>query len=424
MATVLDILYLIYFLFYFPILLLRGKGHAGFAQRFGFFSKVLADQLASGRNIWVHAVSVGEVALVEGIIKGLKTAYPGHRIVLSVTTKTGHEFALKKYAADVLVIWSPLDLSWVVRGFVQRIRPAAYVVAETELWPNLFRCLDRAGVAIILVNGRISDEAYPRYQRVSWLLRRTILRGRMLCVQTPLDAERFMALGADKARVQVVGNVKFDVLETGLPFEPVEARKDFGFKKDEKVFVAASTHPGEEAVVCDALRAVHGKFPRLRLAVAPRHPERASQVGDLLKQKGFLPVLFTALKGRELKEEEVLVVDSVGHLFDLYRASDVVFMGKSLGIPRRGGQNPIEPAALGKPVIVGPYMENFRDVMRLFRDAGAVIEIASGGELVSALEDVLGHPERMAGLSARAKAVVAQNRGAADRTVDLIKKII
>jgi 3-deoxy-D-manno-octulosonic-acid transferase len=239
-----------------------------------------------------------------------------------------------------------------------------------------------------------------------------------------LDAERFVALGADQARIQVVGNIKFDISRVALPFDPVEVKKDFGFRKDEKVFVAASTHPGEEGVVCDAFNIAHKKFPRLRLAIVPRHPERAAQVGELLKQKGLLPAFLAGLKGRELQENEVLIVDAVGHLFDLYRAADVVFMGKSLGIPRRGGQNPIEPAALGKPVITGPYMENFRDVMRLFHDAGAVIGIASGDELVAALEEVLGHPERMAGLSARAKAVVDQNRGAADRTVDLIKKVI
>ena len=424
MAIFFDILYLIYFLFYIPVLLLRGKVHAGFAQRFGFFSVSLTDQLSSGKNIWIHAVSVGEVALVDGILRGLKAAYPGHRLVLSVTTKTGHEFALKKYGADAVVIWSPLDLSWVVRGFVKRIRPVVYVVAETELWPNLFGRLDREGVAIILVNGRISDEAYPRYQKVRWFLKATILKARVLCVQTPLDAWRFIALGADKACVQVVGNVKFDIPQAALPFEPVEAKKDFGFRKDEKVFVAASTHPGEESLVCDALHVLSLKFPRLRLAIAPRHPERAAQVGDMLRQKGFSPVFLTAEKGRELKGQEVLVIDAVGHLIDLYRAADVVFIGKSLGVPRRGGQNPIEPAAWGKPVIVGPYMENFRDVMRLFRDAGAVIEISGAGELVSAVEDVLGHPERMAGLSVRARAVVAENRGAAQRTVDMIRKVL
>lgn len=421
MTILFDTAYLIYFLFYIPVLLLRGKGHKGFVQRFGLFTGQLADQLASSRNIWVHTVSVGEVALVEGILKGLRSAYPEHRVILSVTTKAGHEFALKKYAADACVIWSPLDLSWTVRRFVRVIRPELYVVAETELWPNLFRRLGADGVPIVLVNGRISDQAYPRYQRVRWLLKSTVLKAGILCVQTPLDAERFMALGAEKARVHVVGNVKFDIPRTDVV---VETKKDFGLRKEEKVFVAASTHPGEEAAVCDAMRVLHVKIPRLRLAVAPRHPERAPAVADILRQKGFVPVLLTEVKGMELKGEEVLVIDAVGHLFDLYRAADVVFIGKSLGIPRRGGQNPIEPAALGKPVITGPYMENFRDVMRLFRDAGAVIEIAGGHELVSAVEDVLGHPERMAGLAARARAVVAQNRGAADRTVELIRNVL
>jgi 3-deoxy-D-manno-octulosonic-acid transferase len=424
MAIFFDILYFIYFLFYFPILLLRGKGHAGFLQRLGFFPKPLVKTLALRRNIWIHAVSVGEVALVEGIIKGLRSAYPECHLVLSVTTKTGYEFAFKKYTVDVTVIWSPLDLSWTVRGFVNTIRPVMYIVAETELWPNLFSKLGRADVPIIVANGRISDEAYPRYHRASWFLKTMVSRVKLLCVQTPLDAQRFMLLGADKAHIHVVGNVKFDMPQTALPFESVEVKKDFGFKKDDKVFVAASTHPGEEAAVCDAFRPLREKFPRLRLAIAPRHPERAFQVGDVIKHKGFFPVFLAEIKGRELKADEVLVIDAVGHLVDLYRCADVVFMGKSLGIPRRGGQNPIEPAALGKPVIVGPYMENFRDVMRLFHEAGAVIEISGPDELFCALEDVLGHPERMAGLSARARAVVVQNRGAAERTVALIKKVV
>ena len=424
MAILFDILYLIFFLFYLPLLLVRGKGHAGFFQRFGLFSRALTRDLASGRHIWVHAVSVGEVALVDGVIKGLKAAYPGQSVVLSVTTKTGHEFALKKYGADVRVIWSPLDLSWVVRGFIKNLRPTMYVVAETELWPNLFSALERAGVPVILVNGRISDESYPRYQRLHWFLSSTIRRIGMLCAQTKLDADRFIALGADQGRVHVVGNVKFDMPQVDLSFGSDDVRKVFGFRHDERVFVAASTHPGEEVVACDAFIASRIKFPRLRLAIAPRHPERAGLVADVVRQKGLLPVHFSSLGGRELKAHEVLIIDAVGHLFDLYKASDVVFVGKSLGIPRRGGQNPIEPAALGKPVIVGSYMDNFRDVMRLFQDAGAVIEIANGDQLVSAVEDVLGHPERMAGLSVRAKAVVEQNRGAVMRTVALIRQVV
>jgi 3-deoxy-D-manno-octulosonic-acid transferase len=411
-------------LFYLPILVLRGRWHDGFALRFGFLPSTLVDELRAKENIWVHAVSVGEVALVEGIIKELKIKYPSCRIVLSVTTRTGHAFAVKKYAGVATVIWSPLDLSWTVRRFVDVIRPKVYIVAETELWPNLFSCLERSGVKIVVVNGRISDEAYPRYRLAGWLFKRTMLKAALFCVQTPLDASRFIALGADKDKVHAVGNVKFDVALAPVIFTPADAKKMFAFKPEDKLWVAASTHPGEESVILDAFLKLRARFPRLRLSIAPRHPERSGSVAALVGRKGLAPVFLSALKQGTLVSDEVLLIDAVGHLIDLYRAADVVFVGKSLGIPRRGGQNPIEPAALAKPVIVGPHMENFRDIMRLFNEAGAVIGIPDAKALAGAVEEVLGHPERMAGLCVRAKAVVDQNRGSALRTVEWVTRIL
>ena len=218
--------------------------------------------------------------------------------------------------------------------------------------------------------------------------------------------------------------MKFDVILPAIPLDEAGSKKAFGFGEDEKLFVAASTHPGEEAVVCGAFLALKARFPRLRLAIVPRHPERAGEVSSAVKGRGMDPVLWTQVKGRRLALQDVLVVDAIGYLIDLYRAADVVFVGKSLGVSRRGGQNPIEPAAFGKPVITGAHMENFRDVMRLFTEAGAVIVIQRGDDLAGAVADVLAHPQRMAGLSVRARTVVDQNRGAARRSVDLIMEAL
>ncbi|MBF0331108.1 MAG: 3-deoxy-D-manno-octulosonic acid transferase [Candidatus Omnitrophica bacterium] len=420
---ILDILYLIYFILYFPVLILRGKWHKGFAHRFGFLPATLVKALSAQRNIWVHAVSVGEVSLVEGIIKGLKGSYPEHRIVLSVTTKTGHEFAARKYGDGVLLVWAPLDLSWVVRRWIKVIKPRMYVAAETELWPNLFKALDLNGIPVILVNGRISDAAYPRYRRISWILRKTTARLSLVCAQSHLDAGRFKVLGVRPDRVYVAGNVKFDlVLPALLPSDV--AKKEFGLDKHSIVWVAASTHPGEEAAVLNAFKAIRVKFPLLRLVIVPRHPERAGEIAALIQQHSLSSVLLTQRQGKRLGADDVLLGDAVGYLMGLYQAADIVFIGKSLGISRRGGQNPIEAASMGKPVIVGPCMENFKDIVRLFTEASAIVEINSVEELSKKVEDLLAHPEKMAGFGARARVVADNNRGAVQRTIARIRQMV
>jgi 3-deoxy-D-manno-octulosonic-acid transferase len=425
MMLVLDILYLLSFIFYFPFLVMRGRWHEGFSMRFGRIPEQLQRQLAGQENIWVHAVSVGEVALVEGLIRELQQRFPSLRVVLSVSTISGYAFAAQRYP-DLLCIWAPLDLSWAVSRYVTLIRPRVYVVAETELWPNLFSRLQREGVAIVLINGRISDKAFCRYRAVRWLLKPTLLRIAKICVQSRLDAERFIALGARKAQVEVAGNIKFDVIQAQIPADPLMARQRFGFRKEELVLVGASTHPGEEEVVAKVFQKLSLKFHHLRLVIVPRHPQRAVDVAAAIEKLGLQPVFFStgmnAIKTGGGKA--VLLVDTVGVLFDLYRVADVVIIGKSFGIPGRGGQNPIEAASLGKPVIVGPHMENFRDVMRLFNDAGAIIEVPGPDALAAAVDEVLSHPQRMAGLCVRAKIVVEQNAGAARRSADAVASFL
>ena len=416
---ILDLFYLIYFFFCIPFLVLRGRWHDGFAFRFGCFPKSLVRDLAWSKNIWVHAVSVGEAGAAEAVIKGLRARYPDHRIVLSVTTRAGHAFACQKYAVLATVIWSPLDLSGTVRRFINVIRPVIYVVVETELWPHLFARLAEEKVPVVIINARISDQAYPGYCLARPVIKTMLGKVSLVCAQSALDAERFISLGVLKDAVKVVGNVKFDVIAS-LDSDGPAARSAFGFSATDKVWVAASTHPGEEALVLDVFTALRDTFPWLRLVLVPRHPERAAAVALLLRQKGYKPMLFTDHEARVVGSEEVLVIDEIGHLMRLYVAADIVLMGKSFGIPRRGGQNPIEPAACGKPVITGPFMENFRDVMRLFRSAEAVIEIQDAASLRKALQEILVSPDKSNGLAARARAVVDRNRGAAVRTVDLI----
>ncbi|MEI8011302.1 MAG: 3-deoxy-D-manno-octulosonic acid transferase [Candidatus Omnitrophota bacterium] len=418
----LDILYLIYLIFSIPFLILRRRWHNGFAMRFGFFKRDLIKELIRKPNIWIHAVSVGEVSAAEEVIRGLRARYPHYRIVFSVTTKAGYALAWQKYSSSALVIWSPLDFSGTVRCFVALIRPLVYVAVETELWPNLFARLGREGVPVVIMNARISDKAYPGYCLARPLIKGMLSRISLVCAQSSLDAERFVKLGVLKDSVKVVGNVKFDVIS--LPGMAKDAaRVNFGFERQHNVLVAGSTHPGEEALIIDIFSELRVKFPQLRVVLAPRHPERAEKVALLVRGKGYVPVFFSGHPGGALAPEEILVMDAIGYLMRLYAAADIVFIGKSLGIPGRGGQNPIEPAACAKPVIVGPFMENFRDVMRLFRVNNALMELRAAGDLSGAIEEMLAHPEKMEGYAARACAVVDQNRGAAARIVSMIAGI-
>lgn len=417
MGLFFDLLFLIYFLLYLPILLLRGKWHSGMTARLGFIPEDVRARLAGRRNIWLHAVSVGEVIAVQGFIGRLRSEYPERQIVLSVTTKTGHSLALRKYQDGVIVVWSPLDFSLTVRNFVDAIRPEIYIAAETELWPNLFARLSREKVNILVVNGRISDEAFPRYRMVRWLLKSTLSRVSAFCMQSELDAQRIIELGAPVERVRNVGNVKFDIVSDAPPALP----QDFGFEERQMVWVAGSTHPGEEEIVASIYDGLKSSFPGLRLAIAPRHPERAGSIAEMVKKIGFRPVLFSSYRKTSLAPEEVLIVDTIGNLLQLYSVATVVFVGKSLTVG--GGHNIIEPAVFGKPVLIGPKMHNFKDIARAFLDGGAVIQIADAFVLKRELARLLSSPEERAQLGQRAREVIRRNRGAIERTLGIIMNI-
>ena len=409
-----NLIFLIFSIFYLPILFLKGKWHKDFFTRLGFLPKNFYEQFQGKKNIWVHAVSVGEVLAVAGMIQKIKQELPSYRIVLSTVTKTGHKIALTKIGDDVTLVYAPLDFSWATGRFVKAINPVLYVLAETEIWPNLFTSLANNKVPIIQINGRISDKAFTWYKRVRFLLKPVLAHVNIFCMQSDEDADKIHALGVARNMVKVVGNVKFD-----NAFEQKACdMKNPGYAEDDFVFAAGSTHPGEEKVLLETLNVLREEFPFLRLLIAPRHIERTQEIENIIREQGFNPKKFSQLQGN-INPDDVVVVDTIGHLRYLYKIAALVFIGKSL--TGRGGQNIIEPASFGKAIIVGPNMQNFRHISQLFLQDKALVQINGPQVLVSTIRDLINQPHQRTALGMAAKNVVEKNKGATQRTFQIIQ---
>ncbi len=406
MPILFDVVFLLYSLVYFPYLFLTGRWHPDYIQRFGFFTPALRARLGGGRNVWVHAVSVGEVMAVEGVIARIKARWPSYTIVCSVTTKTGYALAQKRLGNAACVICAPLDLSLVVHSFAAIIRPKLYIAAETELWPNLFSRLHKDKVPIVVINGRISDRSIGRYRMIKALLKGILAKVDVFAMQSDLDAARIKELGADPGKVFTVGNIKFDQVRQD------DARPQAIFSRP--LWVAGSTHPGEELLVLDVFKKMSG----WSMVIAPRHVERAAEVMDAVVSQGFEAVKFSELQGDP--GNKVIVVDAIGHLRGLYAAASLVFVGKSLC--GGGGQNIIEPAVCAKPIIIGPMMENFKEITACFKAEDALVQVDGPAAFEKAVLALAADEGRRRTLGQKAMAVVDKNQGAGERTLELIKQ--
>jgi len=415
MVFIYDILFILFSLLYLPYLLLKRKWHAKMGMRFGFFKKE-ALGLADKKRVWIHAVSVGEVMVIRNLIKKIKTAYPTYQIVVSVVTPTGFELAKTVMSDGDTVIFAPVDLSFAVRKYVRLIDPVLYLNAETELWPNFLTALHARNIPIIQVNGRISDSAFKGYKFFRFFFKRILSYVTYFCMQGELDKKRIEAMGAPEEKVYAVGNMKFDDVSTadvhGLP--PVLTHSN------ETIFIAGSTHPGEEEIILDVARSIERQFPYLRLILAPRHPERASEIMRLCTQKGFTAVKFSQIK--DVLNEEVVVVDTIGHLRSLFSLGDVVFLGKSLTV--KGGHNIVEPGCFGKPIVIGPFMENFRDITKIFLENDAVIQVKDKSELQTAVVRLLQDKALRARLGNNARNAVEKYRGATEKTFEVVSSVL
>lgn len=382
-------------------------------ERFGFVAP-----LGGQRTIWIHAVSVGEVRSAAALIAALGERYPRHRLVVTTMTPTGADQVRSLFGDRASHCYAPFDVAGAVRRFLDRVNPELALIAETELWPNLFAECARRRVPLVLVNGRVSPESLRGYRMVPSLTRATLECATLLCAQTRTDAQRLRNLGAPDARVRVTGNLKFDVEPPArLGDEGRELRAQWG--RDRPIWIAASTRRGEERQVLAAFARLRAAFPSLLLVLVPRHPERFASVARLCRGRGWRVALRTETHGAALERAcDVLVGDTMGELQRLYGAADVAFVGGSL-VPT-GGQNILEACTAGVPVVFGTHMFHFEEIAALALERGAARQVRDSDELADSVALYLDQPElrRAAGLAAQA--LVAENRGALARTLELL----
>jgi 3-deoxy-D-manno-octulosonic-acid transferase len=396
-----------------------GKYLRTFRERMGRLPVYL--NVDGDRSVWIHAVSVGEVLAARPLVPVLRERFPGHRIFLSTTTMTGNAVAKKSVRGVDGLFYAPLDFPHPVRRALEVLNPSLLVLVETELWPNLIHEARRRGTRVALVNGRISPRSFPRYERVRRLLSLLLCEIDLFLMQGEAHAERVRALGAPPERVRVTGNLKFDAVEPGRLPERL-ARLLQGGADPRPLWVAGSTVGGEEELVLSAFHRVRESVPRARLLVAPRHPERFSLVPPLVEAAGFRCLRRSALDPAAWRDGEVLLLDSLGELAQVYALASVVFVGGSL-VPS-GGHNILEPAVAGKAVVVGPHMENFQEIADEFRSKRAMVQVASSDELAREVSALLLDDERRRGLGERARDLVGRNRGAVSRTADALSSLL
>ena len=421
MPYLLNFLYLSLLTIFSPVLAFKawrtGKYREGFAE------KVLGKaprRIGSARCIWFHAVSVGEVLLLRPIVADLKRRRPGWDLVISTTTTTGLAVARRTFP-DLVTFYAPLDFSWSTRRAMERIRPTVLALVELELWPNLIRSAKRAGASVAIVNGRLSARSHRGYRRLRGPLGSTLRRLDSVAVQTEEYADRFVDLGVPRPRVRVTGSVKFDGLAHDRNNPRTRAlRKALGLASTEVIFVAGSTMAGEEAAALAAYRAAREEHPGLRLVLVPRHSERFEEVAAWLMRQGEGVVRRSqvAPEGPRFRSEPppIVLVDTLGELDAAWGLADVAFVGGSL-LPGRGGQNMIEPAAYGAPILFGPHTGNFRETVEQLLTRGAARRVADAAGLASALLADLEDPEAANARGAAARAFVLAQDGASARTL-------
>lgn len=407
------------------ILLAKKRCRPGLLQRLGWMPHSLASEWGDGRTIWLHAVSMGEATAAVPLVQQMKARYPDCRVVVSTVTETGRETVLRRLHGQAGHIYFPLDYPWAVRSALEAIRPRLIIIVETELWPNFLRAARARGVPVMLVNGRLATDSFAGYHRLRAFFRPVLAAFTLCSMQTDRDVERIIHLGAAPERVVRTGNLKYDQAAALTASDPGRiAKRDLGMADGEDLFVAGSTHPGEEEAVLDCYRRLLEITPALVLVLAPRHIERAEALCAAGRLRGFDVLRRTGLSplSAPLSSPRVIVLDTRGELAALYREATLVFVGGSL--VDVGGHSPLEPAAWGKAVVFGPHMDHFAEVAEQFLRQGAGIQVRDAGEMAEAMTALLQDRAKLAERGTAAAQLVRENQGAVARTVDLIARFL
>jgi 3-deoxy-D-manno-octulosonic-acid transferase len=371
-------------------------------------------------SIWVHAVSVGEVQAAAVLVRNLHERYAGIPLVVTTLSAMGDERARTLLGERAIVRYMPLDLPGAVRRFFNQVKPRIAVIFETELWPNLYYECGRRRVPLVLASARLSPRAMGRYRSFLTLFRQVLSHG-IIAAQGEDDAARFRSLGADPERTHVTGNLKFDfALPANVTTKGRELRQLYA--ADRPVWVAGSTHGGEEELVLEAHRAVRRVHPRALLVLAPRHPLRFAEVGAWLEKQNVRIIRRSNPSSARTPDLEVLLVDTMGELLDFYAMGDVAFVGGSLVTV--GGHNLLEPAALGVPVLAGPHNFNSADIAKILVDRGAAQIVKDSTELGARVAALLSDPAERERIGALARASVEDNRGALEKLLSLIDPLL
>jgi len=405
----------------------KGKFAQGMGERFGKLEGPWVGEAAGKRPIWIHAVSVGEAQMLPPVLARLKERFPDVPVVISTNTVTGQDIA-KGFAEVAGTFYIPIDFGWAVRKLLVTLRPRLLVIMETEIWPNLIVQSDRAGVPVVFLNGRISDSSFGGYLKAKWFMKRVLARVTAFGMRSNVDAERIVEIGAASERVRVTGNLKYESADALCHEEEGLTRKKFGIGQEEIVLIGGSTFPGEEAMLLRVYQACLEDHPSARLILAPRHPQRFEEALTAIESAG-LPVAQRSHgqlpETRDLPKP-VILLDVMGELKRVYGLVDLVFIGKSMRLSPKGngGQNPLEAAAWSKPILFGPSMENFQEVADSLTAKGGTVVVENEEDLLNEIRDLLSNSERRASMGERARSVIQDSLGAADRCMEILEEAL
>ena len=410
---------------YFLYQAVRHKKYIGsLRQRLGYLP--IATNVDSEESIWIHAVSVGEALTVRALVTELRARHPRLRLFVSTTTITGLQVARRSLRHVDAFFYFPFDWAFILRRTLKIVNPRLFVMMETEIWPNLLRLCRERGVKTMVINGRISSRSYSRYHLIRPFFRRVLADVDRFCMQSEESARRVIDLGADPARVSVTGSLKFDSLEMPAPSAHGKLRarvlRFFRLSPGRVAIVAGSTLRGEESALLRAFARLKVTAPGALAILAPRQPERFDEVERLARDAGFVTARRSDLPIDTEPRADVVVLDTLGELAQLYQLATAVFVGGSL--VDNGGHNILEPAIFGKPIVFGPYMRNFKEIADAFVANGAAVQVQSERELEDALLALVTDPVRRARLGAAARALVQANRGAKERTLAVIDDLL